>query len=145
MATTKRRTTTRKSASASKQNKSLPARTARTVRDRPYTSAAIATGTVAALAAFAAGAWFFRNSDKSFGEAADELGEKIKDGLADVRAKASDTARSVKNKAESYFDDGSDQKEFAKEALALKRGGRTTSHPIDDTIESELKTGGISY
>lgn len=144
MATTKRRTTTRKT-TATKQNKSLPARTARSVRDRPYTSAAIATGTVAALAAFAAGAWFFRNSDKSFGETADDLGEKIKDGISEAKTFAEDSARSIKDKASAFFDKTESQTDIAEEALALKERGARSGRPLDPAIDSDLKTGAISY
>jgi len=66
MATTKRRTTgTTRKTSSRKQDAGLAARAARTIRDRPYASAAIATGAVTAVAAAAAGAFFFSRRDRS--------------------------------------------------------------------------------
>ena len=150
MATTKRRSTDKSTSkrSTSAARKSSPQRSSSRRSDdmSPYVTAAIATGAVTAIAAAAAGAWFFRNSDKSFSETAEDLGEKIKDGIADVRVKAESGARTFKEKAATFFASEPDsQHDIAEEAMRLKQSGRKTEHPLDDTIESELKTGAISY
>ena len=49
-------TTASQRASSAKADNSLVARTGRTIKERPYTSAAIATGAVTVVAAAAAGA-----------------------------------------------------------------------------------------
>ena len=144
MATTKR--STRKS--SRKQDQSIAARTGRTISERPYVSAAIATGAVTAVAAAVAGAFFFRRSDKSFAEIGDELSGKIKGGIADVRDKAAEGARSFKEKAAFLLaDDDSDsaeQSRIAEEALTLKETGRKAPHPVDSKIGSEIKNAPIS-
>ncbi len=70
--TTTPRTTSARTSSA-KSDDSIVARTGRTIKERPYTSAAIATGavTVAAVAA-AAGVFLASRRDKSFKEASGE-------------------------------------------------------------------------
>ena len=150
MATTKRRSTAKSTTKrrTSTARKSSPQRASSRRSDdmSPYVTAALATGAVTAIAAAAAGAWFFRNSDKSFSETAEELGGKIKDGIADARSKAETSARSFKDKAAMFFADEPDsQHDIAEEAMRLKKSDRKTEHPVDDTIESELKTGAISY
>lgn len=151
MATTKRRSTTKKSTSrktSAKRDQSLAARTGRTIQNQPYVSAAIATGAVAAVAAAAAGAFFFRRSDKTIGEITDDIGERIRDGVDEARTVASSTTRKVKDKASAFFakaEDKLDQSDLANEAMSLKQTGRKNSRPVDTAIESELKTGAASY
>ena len=150
MATTKRGTTAKSTTKrrTSTARKSSPQRESSRRSDdmSPYVTAAIATGAVTAIAAAAAGAWFFRNSDKSFSETAEELGGKIKGGIAEAKVKAGSSARSFKDKAAMFFAGEPDsQHDIAEEAMRLKQSGRKTEHPVDDTIESELQTGAISY
>ncbi|MEO6114297.1 MAG: hypothetical protein ABIP07_07640 [Sphingomicrobium sp.] len=86
MATTKTRTTKSRTATKTKADTGLLARTGRTVKQRPYVSAAIATGAVTAVAAAAAGAFFFSRKDKSFGE----FTTQVKDGFAEASDKVRD-------------------------------------------------------
>src|SRR5687768_16068811 len=73
----------RSTASPRPKDVSLVARTGRTIKERPYTSAAIATGAVGVVAAAAAaGAFLVSRRDKSFKEATGELSTKVKDGLS---------------------------------------------------------------
>lgn len=145
MATTKRRTTTKRK-TTTKQDKSLPARTARTLRQKPYVSAAIATGAVTAVAAAVAGAFFFRRSEKTVGEITDDVSGKIKDGLEEARSRIKSGAKAVKEKAAFLWDHHEPtQEEIAEEAMTLKKTGRRTKRPIDDVIATEVKTGAIAY
>lgn len=100
----KRRSTTAstaapKSASSSTKTKSSKAKTS------PYVKAAVATGAVAAAAVGAA--YLIRKSDKSVGELAEDFTATVKDGLAEAKAAARGSARSIKQKATALFDKGS--------------------------------------
>ena len=95
MATTKKPTTRR--APSAKIDTGIAARTGRTIKQRPYTSAAIATGAVTAFAAAVAGLFFFRRSDKSLGELTNDLTSRAKDGLTDVGAKAKHTVTRIRD------------------------------------------------
>jgi hypothetical protein len=146
MATTKKRSTTSSRStrtSSRKQNQSVAARAGRTVRDRPYASAAIATGAVTAVAAVAAGAFFFSRSNRSLKETADDLSVRVKDGLADAKVKA----KSVAGRVSSRFDGHADksQSEIAEEALTLKETGKKANTPVDAMASDEIKAGAIAY
>jgi len=140
--TTPRKTATRK-APAAKANQSLAARTGRTIRDRPYASAAIATGAVAAVAAAAAGAFFFSRREKSIGETTDELTSRVKDGLEEAKLKGNAWLRKAKDKL--GYDEEPAQVHIAEEALTLKETGKKTARPIDDTIADQTQVGAIAY
>ena len=136
MATTKSRGA--KSAKSSKpRNQSLAARTGRTVRDRPYASAAIATGAVTAVAAAAAGAFFFSRRDKSVAETAEELTSKAKDVISGATERVRKTSRRVTG--------NKNQSDIAEEALSLKETGASDNRPVDPTVENQLKAGAIAY
>ena len=116
MTTAKTRTTKPRTTAKAKAADGLLARTGRTVKQKPYVSAAIATGAVTAIAAAAAGAFFFSRNEKSF----DDIKAKVKDGFADASDKVRD--RFVKDKTQS---------EIAEEALTLKETGKLDSRPVD--------------
>lgn len=153
---TAKRTTARRSTSPSSTN--LLARTGRTVRDRPYASATIATGAVA-LAAGLAGLLFMKKSGKSFGDVADDLSAKGKSVATDAKAKFNDVSAKVKDgfndaraKAEESLQrrrDGVDpdkpQNEIMEEALTLKATGKKAKKPVDPVIEQQSKVGAIAY
>ena len=126
MATTKTRTTKSRTASKTKADTGLLARTGRTVKQRPYVSAAIATGAVTAVAAAAAGAFFFSRRDKSFGE----FTARVKDGFAEASDKFRD--RLAKDKPQS---------EIAEEALTLKETGRRN----DQLVEDQLRPAAVTH
>ena len=117
MATTKTRTTKSRTATKTKADTGLLARTGRTVKQSPYVSAAIATGAVTAVAAAAAGAFFFSRKDKSFGE----FTARVKDGFAEASDKIRD--RFARDKPQS---------EIAEEALTLKETGKRNDMPVED-------------
>ena len=147
MATTKKTTTRRApktTAPRAKADTGIAARTGRTIKRQPYTSAAIATGAVTAVAAVAAavaGLLFFRRSDKSFGEFTNDVTSRVKDGLTDARTRAKDKV--------TRFRDGLDkeksQSEIAEEALTLKETGKKPKIPLDPVVEDQTKVGSISY
>ena len=123
-------------ASPRKRNDSLIARTGRTIKERPYASAAIATGAVTAVAAAAAGAFFFSRSDKSLKQTAGDLSDKAKEAFDDAKETVAKTARKVTG--------NKNQSDYAEEALALKEDGEAPDRPIDPTVKDQLKTGAIS-
>ena len=158
--TTSRTTTAKPRASTAKADTSIVARTGRTIKQRPYTSAAIATGAVTVVAAAAAaGAFLMSRRDKSFKEASDELTTKVKDGLASATetvkegvANATDRVKDLGQRGTSYLKgDGSDtgsetrtQQQIAEEALTLKQTGAAKS-PVDELSATEIKTGSVAY
>ena len=146
MATT-RKTTTRKTPArataakktpAAKADQSLAARTGRTVKERPYVSAAIATGAVTAVAAAAAGAYFFARRDQSIGDTAEQLGTRIKDGLSEAKTKVAELGKKA-----GLID--KTQEDYAAEALTLKETGDKGERPIDPLVADQIKAGAVSY
>jgi hypothetical protein len=131
--------------SATKTDPSIVARATKTIQERPLTSAAIATGAVAAAAA---GAYLLTRKDKSFKEASGDLAATVKDGLSSAGGKVKDLAERgsdyVKGAVSSDASGQRTQAEIAKDALALKQSGATES-PVDQLSAIEIKTGAISY
>jgi hypothetical protein len=141
------RSTSKKPGADASTDDTFAARTGRTIKSKPYTSAAIATGAVAAVAAAAAGAYLLTRKDKSFKEASDDLVGKVKEGIAN----ASDTVKDFSQRGSDYLkgnagggaSDTRSQREIAEEALTLKEMG--ASNPLDDLSATEIKTGAIAY
>ena len=130
-------------AAPAKADRSIAARTGRTISEKPYVSAAIATGAVTAVAVLAAGAYFLSRRDQSIGETADELGARIRDGFSEAKATASDFAR----KTRARFDaaDSKTQSDYAAEALSLKEIGESDESPLDPLVADQLKVGAVAY
>ncbi|RIX26994.1 hypothetical protein [Sphingomonas edaphi] len=146
MATTKKRSTTSSRStrtSSRKQKQSVAARAGRTVRDRPYASAAIATSAVTAVAALAAGAFFFSRSNRSLKETTDDISGRVKDGLAEAKVKAKSVAGRVKSRLDGHAEKS--QAEIAEEALTLKDTGAKTNKPVDPMVSDQLKAGAVAY
>ncbi len=141
--TTTKGTTTRSRAAKPRasrpENTSLPARTARTVKERPYTSAAIATGAVAAVAAVAAGAVLISRRDKTLRETGEDLTNRLKEGYATASEKIKELVGSDDDRG-----DQKTQREIAEEALTLKQTGASTS-PVDALSDDQIKSGAIAY
>ena len=123
MATTKTRTTKSRTATKTKADTGLLARTGRTVKQKPYVSAAIATGAVTAVAAAAAGAFFFSRKDKSFGE----FTARVKHGFVDASDKIRDR-----------FATDKPQSEIAEEALTLKETGKRNDKPVEVELKAAV-------
>ena len=149
MAITKKPTTTRRAPKAAapraKVDTGIAARTGRTIKRQPYTSAAIATGAVTAVVAAVAGLFFFRRSDKSFGEFTNDVTSRVKDGLTDVGTRAKDTVSRLRDGLDDRFASDKSQSDIAEEALTLKETGKKTSFPVDPVVEDQTKTGSIAY
>ena len=141
MATTRKTSTTTRRAPSRKADTGISARTGRTIKQQPYTSAAIATGAVTAVAAALAGLFFFRRSGKPLGEFTNDLTSRVKDGLADAGTKAMDTVTRLRD----GLDKDKSQSEIAEEALALKETGMKTQIPVDPVVEDQTKVGSIAY
>ena len=108
----------------------------RIISERPAAAAAIASGVAAAVVGFLA----FKRSGKSFSELSEGAGTWVKDGLTDLRSRASGS-----QPHKDGVDEERSQSEIAEEALTTKQTGKKAKRPIDPTIEQELKTGAISY
>lgn len=152
------RSSTSKSRSTSAKSTNLLSRTGRTMRDRPYTSAAIATG-AATLAAGIAGLFFMKKSGKSFRDVADtvstssrnaattaktklnSVSTKVKDGITDARNKAGDTLQRRRD----GLDPEKPQNEIMEEALTLKETGKKSKRPMDPVVEQQTKVGAVAY
>ena len=148
MPTTRKTTSTRSRtakprATRAKADQSLAARAGRTVKQRPYVSAAIATGAVTAVAAAAAGAFFFSRRDKTFRQASEELTTRVKDGLSDASAHLRDFAGRGSRWAGLSDDKG--EAKIAEEALTLKETGKPSKTPVDALADSQIKTGAVAY
>ena len=157
--TAARTTTAKPRATSAMADTSIVARTGRTIKERPYTSAAIATGavTVAAVAA-AAGAFLLSRRDKSFKEASGELSSKVKEGFASASETVKDGFTGAADKVKDLSQRGTDyfkgdesaasetrtQQQIAEEALTLKETGAAKS-PVDALSAGEIKTGAVSY
>ncbi len=157
MATTKKTTTTRSSTRTPARRKAVEpsfiASTERTIKKNPYASAAVATGLISAIAGAAAGFFAWKKSGKSFtdfsndvatsakGKAAD-VTERVKDGLADAQTIAKEQVAKIRD----GLDSGKSQSEIAEEALSLKTtGDKGTTFPLDPVVDSQIKTGAVSY
>ncbi len=124
-------------------DKSLASRTGRTIKEKPYVSAAIATGAVTAVAAAAAGAFFFSRRDKSFREASEELTSRVKDGLNSAGARIKDFAgRGAKFTGDG---NGKSQAHIAEEALMLKETGRPSTSQVDALADGQIKVDAVAY
>ena len=137
---TRRRTSSSSTRSSGGRTRddSIFGRTGRTIKERPYTSAAIATGAVTAVAAAVAGAFFFRRSDRSLAEIGEDLSERFNEG-----------ARTIKEKAGAMFsgeEDEGDTEQFriAEEALTLKKPAQAEAPGRPDD-RAGTETGAISY
>ena len=121
---TETRATTAKPRTTVKADSSIVARTGRTIKERPYTSAAIATGAVTVVAAAAAaGAFLMSRRDKSFKEASEELTSKVKDGFAS----ASETVKDGFASASETVKDG-----FASATETVKDGFASATETVKD-------------
>lgn len=183
MATTKGRTaaTPRPRTTAPRSTSSTPAKlqsfvasTTETVKKRPVATAAIATGTLSALAAAVFGFFAWKKSGKSFSDFSGDVATSVKDKASETATRAKEIAgeastfvkdgvTEAKTKAKEFTDrrkDGVDvvplaldkpvgtlsQNQVAEEASSLKTLSDTQqTFPADPVIDSQTKTGAISY
>ena len=144
--TTSKSTTRKSRSSSSSERQGMMARAGRTMSQRPYATAAIATGAVTAIAAAAAGAFFFSRTNKDGSERTmDDMTGRIKDGLDEART----AAGSMASKLGSIFgwssEDERDQSDVAEEALTLKETGKKKNPVLDQQSNQEIKAGATAY
>ena len=147
----KPRSTASKSSSRSSRSSSsdsrqgMMERATRTMSQRPYATAAMATGAVTAIAAAAAGAFFFSRTNRDGSERTmDDMTARIKDGLDEARG----AAGSMASKLGSIFGWSSeerDQSDVAEEALTLKETGKKKNPMLDQQSNQEVKAGAVAY
>ena len=133
--TTAARTSSTRTTASDQAEGSVVERTGRTIKQRPYASAAVATGAVAVVAAAAAGAFFFSRRDKSALEPSERVSHKVMGSFADAKAKIKDLISS---------DHGRSQQQIAEEALTLKKTGGSRS-PVDALASDQIKAGSVAY
>ena len=144
--TTSKSTTRKSRSSSSSERQGMMARAGRTMSQRPYATAAIATGAVTAIAAAAAGAFFFSRTNKDGSERTmDDMTGRIKDGLDEART----AAGSMASKLGSIFgwssENERDQSDVAEEALTLKETGKKKNPILDQQSNQEIKAGATAY
>ena len=121
-------------------------RATRTISERPYTTAAIATGAVTAIAAAAAGAFFFSRTNRDGSERTmDDLTDRIKDGLDEARTATGSMATKLGSIFGWNSDQRSDQSDIAEEALTLKETGKKKNSMVDAQSNQEIKAGATAY
>ncbi len=133
---TQKRSTNR---SSRKRNDGLAARTGRTVRDRPYASAAIAAGAASIVAGIAGLFALKRSSGKNWSEFGEDLSTRATDTITDAAAKVKDATASFGDKftGDELHSERS-QSEIMEEALTLKQTGEQPRGPI---AEQDIKAG----
>lgn len=140
--TTRSRASSTQSASSAKRDDGLAARTGRTIRDRPYASAAIAAGAASLVAGIAGLFALKRNSGKSWSQLGEDLSAQASDLVDDATAKVRDAKASL---GEKLHRDGVDaektQAEIMQEALTLKQTGEQSNVPRDPIREQDIKAG----
>ncbi|HET9355205.1 MAG TPA: hypothetical protein VFO42_03460 [Sphingomicrobium sp.] len=140
--TKSRASSTPSSNSSSKRDDGLAARTGRTIRDRPYASAAIAAGAASLVAGIAGLFAFKRNSGKSWSQLGDDLSTQASGLVDDATAKVREAKASL---GEKLHRDGVDaeksQAEIMQEALTLKQTGEQSNVPRDPIMEQDIKAG----
>jgi hypothetical protein len=162
MADTKRRSTTKTSKtrarrtpstteSLAKSAQSYASSAERSISKNPKTSAAVAAGVITGIAAGVAGYLAFKRSGKTFEQFSGDIATSVKDSAASASTRIKDGIADLKTKSQDFVERQKDgfheptQSEIAEEALTLKETGKKSHRPVDDTIETELKTGAISY
>ena len=146
MATTKSRSSSsRKSASQSssrKRSDGLAARTGRTIRDRPYASAAIAAGTASIVAGIAGLFAMKRNSGKNWSEFGEDLSTRASEQLSNATTRVKDAASSLGDKLHrDGLDPDKSQTEIMEEALTLKETGAKSKGPRGPIAQQDIKAG----
>ena len=125
--------------SASKRNDGLAARTGRTMRDRPYASAAIAAG-AASIAAGIVGLFAMkRSSGKNWSEFGEDLSTRASDRFSEAQTKVRDAADRFRHR--DGVDPDKSQTEIMEEALTLKETGRKSKGSRGPVAQQDIKAG----
>lgn len=139
MATTNSRksaTRSRSSKSTSrKRDDSLAARTGRTMRDRPYASAAIVAGTASIVAGIAGLLSMKRSSGKSWSEFGEDLSNRASERWSEA------TERLSEMRHRDGVDPDRSQSEIMEEAMTLKETGSGSKGPRGPVAQQDIKAG----
>ena len=128
--------------SSRKRDDSLPARTGRTIRDRPYASAAIAAGAASIVAGIAGLLAMKRSSGKNWSEFGDDLSTRATDTLSDATTRVKDATAGLSEKLRRDGVDGEkSQTEIMEEALTLKQTGEQPSFQRGPIVQQDIQSG----
>ena len=130
---------TSKNKSSRKRNDGLAARTGRTMRDRPYASAAIAAGAASIVAGVAGLLAMKRNSGKNWSEFGEDLSTRASDRFSDAQTKARDAVERFRHR--DGVDPEKSQTEIMEEALTLKETGRKAKGSRGPVAQQDIKAG----
>ena len=144
----------RSQSSSSRRDDGLAARTGRTMRDRPYASAAIAGGAAAIVAGIAGLLSMKRSSGKNWSEFGEDLSTRATDTLSDATSRVKEATSGLGEKLRRDGVDGEKtQAEIMQEALTLKQTGEQPRGPVAEqdiragiaTSNHEAKAGARAY
>ena len=130
---------TSKNKSTSKRNDGLAARTGRTVRDRPYASAAIAAGAASIAAGIVGLLAMKRSSGKNWSEFGEDLSTRASDRLSEAQTRVRDAADRFRHR--DGVDPDKPQTEIMEEAMTLKETGRKSKGSRGPVAQQDIKAG----
>ena len=145
MATTRSRNSSSRSrssqSSSRKRDDSLPARTGRTMRDRPYASAAIVAGTASIVAGIAGLLAMKRNSGKNWSEFGEDLSTRASEQFSNATTMVKDATSKWGTMHRDGIDPDKSQTEIMEEALTLKETGARSKGPRGPIAQQDIKAG----
>ena len=130
---------TSKNKSSRKRNDGLAARTGRTMRDRPYASAAIAAGAASIVAGVAGLLAMKRNSGKNWSEFGEDLSTRASDRFSEAQTKVRDAADRFRHR--DGVDPDKSQTEIMEEAMTLKETGKKSRGSRGPIAQQDIKAG----
>ena len=130
---------TSKNKSSSKRNDGLAARTGRTMRDRPYASAAIAAGAASIVAGVAGLLAMKRSSGKNWSEFGEDLSTRASDRFSEAQTKVRDAADRFRHR--DGVDPDKSQTEIMEEAMTLKETGKKSRGSRGPIAQQDIKAG----
>ena len=130
---------TSKNKSSRKRNDGLAARTGRTMRDRPYASAAIAAGAASIVAGVAGLLAMKRSSGKNWSEFGEDLSTRASDRFSEAQTKVRDAADRFRHR--DGVDPDKSQTEIMEEAMTLKETGKKSRGSRGPIEQQDIKAG----
>jgi len=130
---------TSKNKSSRKRNDGLAARTGRTMRDRPYASAAIAAGAASIVAGVAGLLAMKRSSGKNWSEFGEDLSTRASDRFSEAQTKVRDAADRFRHR--DGVDPDKSQTEIMEEAMTLKETGKKSRGSRGPIAQQDIKAG----
>ena len=130
---------TSKNKSSRKRNDGLAARTGRTMRDRPYASAAIAAGAASIVAGVAGLLAMKRSSGKNWSEFGEDLSTRASDRFSEAQTKVRDASDRFRHR--DGVDPDKSQTEIMEEAMTLKETGKKSRGSRGPIAQQDIKAG----